>query len=226
LRLEHPSPNRPDDLLAEGDVTTSQIDRERTIKQAQFIISVCLVIGTFQYLIGSWLKFQGTVPFEGENNACESINPFWKNNVSECPCRFQPSNSPGVNVGLQQILRLAYSFSKQTAEDRPMLAENTDHMGMAPSPVVWTGDEISVTAQQTQQALHVIVSAGTAPELVTFSEMRYDSQLNHLRAMSTFSDSTPLLIILKDETSQKNPLTEQQFCEDHDDIIRMLQRRP
>jgi hypothetical protein len=47
LRLEHSSPNRPADLLAEDDVTTLQIDRERTTKQVQFIVCVCLMIDLF-----------------------------------------------------------------------------------------------------------------------------------------------------------------------------------
>jgi hypothetical protein len=50
--LEYPPPNRLGDLLAEDNITTSQIDGETMTKQAQLIVRVCLMIGPFQHLIG------------------------------------------------------------------------------------------------------------------------------------------------------------------------------
>jgi hypothetical protein len=118
LSREYPSPNQPADLLPEDDVTTSQINLERTTKQGQFEFYVCLMIGPFQSLTGRGSNFKGPSIFEGEKNACESINPFWRgvSANTRAACSLQPSNSPVVNVALQQNLRFPESFAQKTSE--------------------------------------------------------------------------------------------------------------
>jgi hypothetical protein len=68
------------DLLICCPKTTSQhltlIPNERQNRSS--LHSVYSMIGPFQYLISQSLKFQGTIHFRGENNACESIKHRWK----------------------------------------------------------------------------------------------------------------------------------------------------
>jgi hypothetical protein len=78
LSREYPSSNQPTDLLPEDDVTTSQINLERTTKQGEFGFCVCLMIDPFQSLTRRSSNFKGSSIFEGEKNVYESINLFWR----------------------------------------------------------------------------------------------------------------------------------------------------
>jgi hypothetical protein len=89
LSREYPSPNQPADLLPEDDVMTSHINLERTTKQGQFGFCLCLIIGPFHSLTSRGSNFKGPSIFEGEKNACESINPFWKGILANTRAAFE-----------------------------------------------------------------------------------------------------------------------------------------
>jgi hypothetical protein len=101
LRLEYSSPTRSADLLAEADVTTWQLDRERTAKQGQFIFCGHLSVSPFQYLIGAWLKFQLIIQFPGREQRVRIYQTLLEINFSEHPLRIVfadsivPWNRPG-----------------------------------------------------------------------------------------------------------------------------------
>jgi hypothetical protein len=85
------------------------------------------------------------------------------------------------------------------------------HLQIVPSMLIWTANEA-----KKQQVLTLIVSANTGPGLITVPEIRCDSQVTFLIAISAFGDSIQSLFLSKHNTSEKNRLAEEQSCEEHD----------
>jgi hypothetical protein len=102
LILEHPSPNRSADMLAEDDITTSEIASERVTKQVQFDQRLSI----FARPVAQISK---DCPFSRARTTRASLS----SNFSEPPCSVQPSNSPVGNIEIQLILRFEDSFSKR-----------------------------------------------------------------------------------------------------------------
>jgi hypothetical protein len=96
-----------------------------------------------------------------------------------------------------------------------------EHLKTVPPLFVWNTDEIRVGAPKKQQAPLVIVAATTpADATVTVPEIRDDSELTLLTAISAFGDSIPPLFISKNKTFEKTALVARQLFEGHDYTMR------
>jgi hypothetical protein len=82
-----------------------------------------------------------------------------------------------------------------------------NHLQTIPSQFVWNPDETRVGAPKKQKAPRVIVSIQTGPEPITVPEIRDDSQLTLLTAISAFGDSIPPLFITKNKTFEKKSIS-------------------
>jgi hypothetical protein len=101
-------------------------------------------------------------------------------------------------------------------ETRAYLDCSKDQLKTIPLILVWNADERRVATAKKQQAANVVLSSRTGPEPITVPEIRDDSQLTLLTAISAFGGSTPPFFLSKNKNFEKDLLGELEMYEGHD----------